>query len=316
MQNRDLAAGGAKERSNEALFSSRDAAALGSAVALFAVSLLWNLQVGLRFSPALGLMLLPAIFCFSIAAVYSTVRVDRIVARSTLYVGLWLIFPVIALRLTDLASISPYSFKDDLLVRADAAMGFHWIGWVNYVASHGLLEKIQTYAYMSTLWQPLLAFPILVVWGAKDRSAEFMISMLLALVLTSIGCALVPAVGPAEANGFNLPYLEILHGLRAGSTGPFPYVGIVSFPSFHAGLAVLYAAAHRGNRWSFPIFLTGNVLVLFSTPYSGAHYLTDVVAGIILGLVCVPMTGVLLRTVDRVSAKIATRRVIRAQRPY
>ena len=55
--------------------------------------------------------------------------------------------------------------------------------------------------------------------------------------------------------------------------------GIITFPSLHAALGVLFPAAlwHvSGVRW---IALALNALLLISTPAYGSHYVVDVVAG-------------------------------------
>ena len=70
--------------------------------------------------------------------------------------------------------------------------------------------------------------------------------------------------------------------LRSGSATSLGYLGIVSFPSFHTAMAILFAVAHRDIWWSFPIFLILNVLMLITIPYSGNHYLIDVIGGAVI----------------------------------
>jgi membrane-associated phospholipid phosphatase len=72
--------------------------------------------------------------------------------------------------------------------------------------------------------------------------------------------------------------LHTLHGLRSE--------GIITFPSLHAGLAVLFAVALwrlRGLRWAALLL---NILMLVATPLCGSHYLVDVIAGGALAALC------------------------------
>jgi membrane-associated phospholipid phosphatase len=62
------------------------------------------------------------------------------------------------------------------------------------------------------------------------------------------------------------------------------YVGIVTFPSFHASMAVLLAASMRGYRYGFAAAVIVNILMLLATVPIGYHYLTDVIAGCAIGL--------------------------------
>ena len=60
--------------------------------------------------------------------------------------------------------------------------------------------------------------------------------------------------------------------------------GIVTFPSFHACSAVLYAWAFWPVWWMRPIALLANVAMLASTPVDGGHYFIDLLAGIAVAI--------------------------------
>jgi hypothetical protein len=62
------------------------------------------------------------------------------------------------------------------------------------------------------------------------------------------------------------------------------YVGIVTFPSFHASMAVLLAAATRDYRRVFVVSALVNGLMLIATVPIGYHYLVDVFAGCAIAL--------------------------------
>jgi membrane-associated phospholipid phosphatase len=70
--------------------------------------------------------------------------------------------------------------------------------------------------------------------------------------------------------------------------------GIVTFPSYHTVLAILFTYAHRSRR-SFPVFLIINCLMLVSIPSEGGHYLSDVLAGAGLAVVAIVAARVILQ---------------------
>jgi membrane-associated phospholipid phosphatase len=58
--------------------------------------------------------------------------------------------------------------------------------------------------------------------------------------------------------------------------------GVLTFPSFHAASAILYAWGAWPIRWLRPFSLLGNGAMLLSTPIGGGHFLVDVLAGIVV----------------------------------
>jgi membrane-associated phospholipid phosphatase len=113
---------------------------------------------------------------------------------------------------------------------------------------------------------------------------EFFWIACLAILLTSILSAVVPAMGafseyglPGQAN-----WLHDLDTLRRGSNLYFvlpDMVGIVSFPSFHTVLAVLAIYITRGTGAVGSLFTIWNVIMLFSIAPIGGHYFVDMIGG-------------------------------------
>ena len=63
--------------------------------------------------------------------------------------------------------------------------------------------------------------------------------------------------------------------------------GIVTFPSFHACSAVLYAWALWPVWWMRPVALLANGAMLASTPVDGGHYFIDLFAGIAVAVLAI-----------------------------
>ena len=69
-------------------------------------------------------------------------------------------------------------------------------------------------------------------------------------------------------------------------------------PSFHAALGVLLIWAvwpERALRW---ISVVLNVTMIAATPFLGAHYLVDVIAGLCIASISIRITTIIARRID------------------
>jgi membrane-associated phospholipid phosphatase len=138
------------------------------------------------------------------------------------------------------------------------------------------------------------------VAGQLTRLSSFIAAFVATTLVIIAISAVCPAAGPwlfldiqpVSANGF-LPTsstswpvflalrddtLHTVYGIRSE--------GIITFPSLHAALGVLFPVALwtvKGVRW---LALGLNVLLVIATPAYGSHYVVDVIAGILIAAVC------------------------------
>lgn len=119
---------------------------------------------------------------------------------------------------------------------------------------------------------------------------------MIALLITSLISAVFPAAGAGGRFGDlaaqYAPYLPHFFGLRDGSlqnVALSQMQGIITFPSYHTVLAVLLPYAYRRERYALALVATLNILMLFSIPPYGNHYIADMLAG-----ACVAGTTVVL----------------------
>jgi len=75
--------------------------------------------------------------------------------------------------------------------------------------------------------------------------------------------------------------------------------GLISMPSLHAADAVLFAYAVRHIRWLFPVSILWNVAMTYSAIPFGAHYLIDIIAGIVLSAASIAVARDLKRRITR-----------------
>jgi len=204
-----------------------------------------------------------------------------------MYVGLWLCFPAFAALLSYLCIAIGMPLQDRPLAAADSVLGFDWLAWEAFMTRHPLFHIAQGLAYFSLIWQALLSIAILALWRPGHRNPELLTGMLAGILLTLLFATLMPALGPAAMLGRVPDWLPTLLALRSPAPGPLGYTGIITFPSFHTVMAILFVHAHRGIRWTFPPLVVVNLLLLAGIPLWGGHYLIDVVAGAAVALLAI-----------------------------
>jgi hypothetical protein len=153
--------------------------------------------------------------------------------------------------------------------------------------------------YAMIRW-PIFAIPVvLAALGRYRRIEEFTFAFGLALFVTTLVSGLVPAIGVYQAIGLDPgtlkhidpgAYLDQLRDLPPTRAGVLRHLellnlgGIVTFPSFHAASAVLYTWALWPLRWSRPLLVLVNGVMLAATPLNGGHYFVDVFAGVAIAV--------------------------------
>jgi membrane-associated phospholipid phosphatase len=135
----------------------------------------------------------------------------------------------------------------------------------------------------------------LAYFGQLARLRTFLLAFFICTLATIAVSALIPAEGTWTTYGVSaadhaaimpavrdLP-MPFLHALRDGSLRTLTATGaegIITFPSLHAALGVIFLIA----LWRVPVIryvgLGVNVLMIAATPVEGSHYFIDVFAGI------------------------------------
>jgi membrane-associated phospholipid phosphatase len=110
-----------------------------------------------------------------------------------------------------------------------------------------------------------------------------MMATVLALLTTVAIGTVLPGFGPNEIYGIPSAWSGVLYSLRAGAHTPLTYVGIITFPSFHASMAVMWTFAMRNIRYGFSVAAFVNGLMLVACMPIGYHYLVDVIVGGTIG---------------------------------
>jgi hypothetical protein len=257
-------------------------------IALALVDLVWDTHVGLTLTGWAPTAATVA-FLSLIGLFYGRVRIVPRLAELATYGALWVAFTVFGCILTYLAASVSRPLEDGLFIAADAAIGFEWIEWANFVRSHVALNALISIVYASLMPQILWSVAFFALAGITGRNGELLQTAIIALLITVLLSALLPALGHGTV------YLADLLAVRQGGSLSFSLhqmQGIVSFPSYHMVLAVLFVYAHRGLRCAFPAVAVLNGLMLFSIPSEGGHYMVDVIAGAVVAVLAIGLTRV------------------------
>ncbi len=239
---------------------------------------------------------------FAYANAYSRARRDpqvMFVLGSTAQIVL---VTVVMSPLTYVAAAANLPLQDANLLALDRALGLDWGGYIHFANAHPLLADWLSYGYTMIRW-PLFAIPVVLAAAYRYlRLQAFTLAFALALIATTIVSALVPAIGVYQAIGLDPAGVANLHPQayldQVRDLGPvrdgalrhldlFALAGIVTFPSFHAASAVLYAWALWPVRWIRPIAVVANAAMMASTPIDGGHYFVDLIAGVSVAILAI-----------------------------
>lgn len=204
--------------------------------------------------------------------------------------------------LTYVAAAAHFPMQDATLLAIDRALGFDWAAYAGFVDSHPELASWLNCGYGMIGW-PIFAIPIiLAAMRSYRRIEEFTFAFGLALAATTLISALVPAIGVYQEIGLDpaslthidpRAYLDQLRDLPPTRAGELRHLellglgGIVTFPSFHAASAIIYAWALWPLRYLRPLVLVINAAMLAATPLNGGHYFIDVVAGVMIAALAI-----------------------------
>ena len=234
-----------------------------------------------------------------LALLFSAVKPEpklRAMALSSAYLAA---FTTAAALLHYLSATLALPLADPALARVEAVLGFDWRGWVGFLADHPDLSWWLALAYHSSGPQVGLVVIVLSAMSRVARLWAYARLFTLALLASIAVSALFPAVGPyahyapqihPQGHLETVGALWHLDALRALREGTLPVIalseirGLVTFPSFHACLAVLTAWALAPVPVIGPLAGLLNGAIILATLGAGGHYLPDVLAGTLMGI--------------------------------
>ena len=200
--------------------------------------------------------------------------------------------------MTGLASLAALRLNSPLidadLALADEVLGVSTQAFVKWVAWHPTLVQLLNAAYLSTV--PLIFATVLVLaWTRREASMwELCLAFAGAGILCTLISALVPAAGAfvhyetgsdlraALPEGAGVYHLPTFYEYRSGTSNVVDIHhlnGLITFPSFHAAMALMTGYALRDLRWISGLAWAWSALTVLSAVPIGGHYAIDLLAG-------------------------------------
>jgi membrane-associated phospholipid phosphatase len=241
-----------------------------------------------------GSLLLASVF-------YRFFRKDQPLAEALLGASQVIAFASVAAPLSYIAASASFPLWDTQLAGWDRRLGFDWMDWLALMNAVPFLHTVTKIAYSSFAVQTTM---VVMALGFFRRTLHMRIFILalFATTLVTIGIsALFPAQGVWGAWHLSLSDspaivpvtrdlpLPVFFGLRDGSYRQLvadTAEGIISFPSLHAALAILFMFALWPVKWLRWIAICLNLAMIAATPIDGSHYFVDVIAGVVISTLC------------------------------
>jgi membrane-associated phospholipid phosphatase len=234
------------------------------------------------------------------AMFYTRIRRDARLAASLRGTAQIVAFAAVAAPLSYIVASAALPLRDPLLMQWDQAVGLDWPALWNALAQQKWLLVVLSVAYASFLPQTVCVVLALGFSHQIARLQAFVAAFVLTSLITIAISALLPAEGPwlflgldssVAANELPISHTSwpVFMGLRDGSFRTLTALGsegIITFPSLHAALGLVFACALWSVRRLRLIALALNALMIAATPFEGSHYFADVAAGTAIAATC------------------------------
>lgn len=213
----------------------------------------------------------------------------------------FMLFMLAGAILSYIAAASPLPLYDAQLMMMDQMLGFNWLSYIAWVNQTPYVNGVLEMAYNSYFQVPCL-FLLLAFTGNAIRIYQVMLCCVISLAACMAIAAMFPALSPYTFLGVDASqfpnvnmisgywHIHDLSGMREGTLKELEFLnlkGIITFPSFHAALAVIFAWGFWPVVWARIPFLALNLLMLLSVPATGGHYVADVVGGVVVTVVVI-----------------------------
>ena len=236
----------------------------------------------------------PGLVCLTLGLAcwfYRRWRADLRLASALNATAQMIAFAAVGAPLSYLAASANLPLQDHAFDAIDRALGLDWLGLLSWMNSQSAMHPLFLVPYLSFTVQASITVLVLAVSNRLLQLRTFMLAFMLSAIVCIAISAIVPAEGawgfygltpadyPAIVPATRELHLPIFHGLRDGSLRTFAGMtseGIITFPSFHAALSIIFMV----GLWPVPVLrwigAVVNGLMIMSTPIDGGHYFIDV----------------------------------------
>lgn len=197
--------------------------------------------------------------------------------------------------------LSPFPMVDPQLALADKILNFNTGSFATGMQQyHPALNNFLWHIYKTLI--PLSFLCILALpWASPHKAREFVLLVSITSFLGFFIYFFWPAIGPMASYHYamhssELALLKHIHLLKKeGAASHLFLSGDISFPSFHTIIALLAAWVWRDYKIIFiPLGLL-SFLIILSTLSTGWHYLSDVLAGVLISVISIFFTHIIFK---------------------
>jgi hypothetical protein len=214
------------------------------------------------------------------------------------HMALWVAFLAVNIVFTYLWATLPMPMQDATFAKINTALGFHWAPWFSWIVVRPWPRTILTAAYSSLFFQILGSVSFLALTDRPDRNHELLWTVMISALASGVISGFLPAIGPfipGALPDFSAALLAVHNG-TVSHIDVSQLKGIVTMPSFHTVLAILFTYAHRPPSRSFIPVAMLNLVMLISIPFAGHHYAIDMIAGAALAAATIAIVRAVRRS--------------------
>ncbi len=269
--------------------------------AMSVVTVIAYYAAGLSFSWLSNVNIILCILIFlSVSCCYRWLRPDPWIGFCTDACGQLTCILTLGLVLSYPLAAAGFPYCDAALHAADRWMRLDWRSYLHFINDSPTLATLTWLAYRSMLVQFIVLALVLVSASQLVRLQQYVLASGLAVCVTLCVFTFMPAGGiysfleiqPAEfANLFPIMthnQTVLLDALQTGRQTLVEHMeGLITFPSFHAVWAVLFAWGFYPVKQVRVGAIMLNLFVIASTPIQGAHYFIDIVGGVTVAAIAI-----------------------------
>ncbi|WP_424062176.1 phosphatase PAP2 family protein [Paraburkholderia sp.] len=181
-----------------------------------------------------------------------------------------------------------FPLVDGTLAAMDKRLGFDWLSYYRSVGAHPYYHRAIRFAYTNMVNEIWFVAAFLSFTGRLSRLRAFLQLSSVTLLVAIFVSLFFPAASAAKyfqaQTHVGVPGFSQFEPLRAGTLTTIDLnamQGLVSMPSFHTIMAILFCWAVRRTPAAL-VLIPLNIALVLATPTEGGHYLVDVIAGAVV----------------------------------
>ncbi|GEM_PF-1655663 len=223
------------------------------------------------------------------------------------------VFLIINTLLLQGIQYTPFATIDHTLVHFDQSLHFNTVNWLQWTHNNDLAGLLNF--FYNLIHYELFFLPgILLFFITRYRFERFLLAFALATIFSEVIYYFFPTTAPASMFSSPLfpPTAEQtfikFNAVHQALTYPYPSGtgGLIAFPSLHVIVGVMFIYLCIDKRWLLSFIGTANTLLILSTILLGWHYLVDVLAAIIISIICIVVAHKWIRHADQKQTSIDT----------